>query len=320
MKFLILAALAAAGFAISYEEFSQQMASRTNKMQKSWKAGYNRYFRGWDLETMKKLMGTKLDFVADAEVEDVVVKANLPATFDARQKWSQCNSLNEIRDQATCGSCWAVSSAEVATDRHCISSNGHNTPEISGEDLLECCISCGFGCEGGYPIKAMQYWQNTGIVTGGNFGSNLGCAPYEIAPCSHGCQESQTPKCSRSCVSSYPPSKTADRHTSSKSYYVAGNVAAIQTEIYNNGPVVAAFSVYQDFYNYVSGVYYHTSGGLVGGHAVKILGWGTESGMPYWLVANSWNATWGEQGYFKIRRGTNECGFEAQCVAGLANQ
>ena len=41
--------------------------------------------------------------------------------------------------------------------------------------------------------------------------------------------------------------------------------------------------------------------------------------MDYWIVANSWSADWGESGYFKIRRGTNECGIEANALAGLAD-
>ncbi len=53
------------------------------------------------------------------------------------------------------------------------------------------------------------------------------------------------------------------------------------------------------------------------GHAVKLVGWGTEAGGDYWLVANSWNEDWGDKGFFKIRRGTNECGFESGLVAGI---
>jgi cathepsin B len=48
-----------------------------------------------------------------------------------------------------------------------------------------------------------------------------------------------------------------------------------------------------------------------------VLGWGTESGTDYWLVANSWGTSWGENGFFKIRRGSDECGIEDQAVAGL---
>ena len=44
------------------------------------------------------------------------------------------------------------------------------------------------------------------------------------------------------------------------------------------------------------GVYKHETGEFLGGHAVKILGWGVEDGMDYWLVANSWNADWGDEG------------------------
>lgn len=67
-----------------------------------------------------------------------------------------------------------------------------------------------------------------------------------------------------------------------------------------NGPVEAAFNVFEDFFDYSSGVYKHTTGGYAGGHAVKILGWGHEDGMDYWLVANSWGRDWGLDGYFKI--------------------
>ncbi|GBM91116.1 hypothetical protein AVEN_133529-1, partial [Araneus ventricosus] len=43
-------------------------------------------------------------------------------------------------------------------------------------------------------------------------------------------------------------------------------------------------------------VYRHVTGQEIGLHAVRILGWGTESGTAYWLVANSWNTDWGDKG------------------------
>lgn len=84
-----------------------------------------------------------------------------------------------------------------------------------------------------------------------------------------------------------------------------------------NGPVEASFTVYEDFVNYKSGVYVHTTGKQLGGHAVKMIGWGTENNIPYWIIVNSWNNTWGDQGTFKIRRGVNECGIESGLVAAL---
>jgi len=55
--------------------------------------------------------------------------------------------------------------------------------------------------------------------------------------------------------------------------------------------------------NYQSGIYHHVTGRQLGGHAVKIIGWGVESGTKYWICANSWNTSWGEQGFFRIKEG-----------------
>lgn len=49
-------------------------------------------------------------------------------------------------------------------------------------------------------------------------------------------------------------------------------------EIFENGPVEAAFMVYEDFLVYKSGVYKHNTGNFLGGHAIKIIGWGVEQG------------------------------------------
>ncbi len=49
----------------------------------------------------------------------------------------------------------------------------------------------------------------------------------------------------------------------------------------DDGPVEAAFTVYEDFENYAGGIYSNKGGGMVGGHAVRIVGWGVESGTPY---------------------------------------
>ena len=68
---------------------------------------------------------------------------------------------------------------------------------------------------------------------------------------------------------------------------------------------------------YKSGVYQHQSGSALGGHAVEMIGWGTENGTPYWLIKNSWNDQWGDKGTFKILRGSNECGIEGD-VSGVS--
>ena len=65
----------------------------------------------------------------------------------------------------------------------------------------------------------------------------------------------------------------------------------IQSAIFAEGPVVACFSVYQDFFSYSSGVYVYQTGDYVGGHCVKIVGWGedSKSGLNYWIVQNRYS-------------------------------
>jgi cathepsin B len=82
-----------------------------------------------------------------------------------------------------------------------------------------------------------------------------------------------------------------------------------------NGPVQTGFEVYEDFLHYKSGIYKYTDGIILGGHAVKIVGWGKEGAVNYWIVANSWGPKWGEKGYFRIAFG--ECTFEENAYVGL---
>lgn len=92
-------------------------------------------------------------------------------------------------------------------------------------------------------------------------------------------------------------------------YLYFNHKADIMREIIMQGPVQAVFRVYPDLFMYKSGVYKWSGENhdqKAHYHSVKILGWGTEKGENYWLCANSWGSDWGEQGYFKIKRGDSE--------------
>lgn len=244
--------------------------------------------------------------------EEVLEATYIPQQFDSREEWPNCPTIREIRDQGSCGSCWAFGAVESMSDRVCIHSNATVHVRLSSDDLVACCWTCGMGCNGGFPGAAWHYWVRKGIVSGGAYGSNQGCRPYEIPPCEHhvngtrpSCtgDDNKTPKCVHQCESSYNVPYAKDKNFGQKAYSVSSKVNEIQTEILNNGPVEGAFTVYEDLLHYKSGVYRHVTGNELGGHAIRILGWGVEDNTPYWLIANSWNSDWGDNGTFKIVRG-----------------
>jgi len=66
-----------------------------------------------------------------------------------------------------------------------------------------------------------------------------------------------------------------------------------------------------------TGVYTKTKNAkLIRNQYGKLIGWGVENGVDYWLVVNSWGNEWGQNGLFKIKRGTDECYVESWVYAG----
>jgi cathepsin B len=221
----------------------------------------------------------------------------VPTNFDARTQWP--NFVHAIRDQQQCGSCWAFGASEALSDRFAIASNGRVNVVLSPEDLVSCDRN-DYGCNGGYMDMAWEYMDQHGIVSDA-------CFPYTAG-------SGRAPSCATSCQNGQAFTKYQCVHGSVRQ---SKGVSQIQSEIYTNGPVEAAFTVYEDFFNYKSGVYHHVSGGVAGGHAIKLIGFGVESGTPYWLAANSWGTGWGMSGTFKIKQG--DCGIEQQVFSCTPN-
>ncbi|EYC07386.1 hypothetical protein Y032_0070g408 [Ancylostoma ceylanicum] len=279
------------------------------------------------------------------EVLTAVYGEDPPESFDARTHWPECKSIGTIRDQSACGSCWAVSSAGAMSDEICVQSNGTKKVMISDTDILSCCgTECGDGCHGGWPMEAYRWMERDGVVTGGKYRQKDACKPYAFYPCGYHKHEPYygrcpfrwpTPTCRKRCQRKYKTSYEEDKYfvnlnirillrkyngfrkRATKTYYLPNDERSIRQEIYKNGPVVAVFKVYSDFVYYKKGIYVHTDGYWTGLHAVRVIGWGRENGTDYWLVANSYNTDWGEDGYFRILRGENHCDFEDGMVGGI---
>ncbi len=202
-----------------------------------------------------------------------------PDNFDARQTWPEC--MHRVRNQGRCGASWAMAPTSSMSDRYCIQGNDHM---LSPQDLVSCDRG-NEGCKGGDLEKAMNRMQAVGAV-------DETCFPFVSG------NEGLVPPCPNYCpVGGQPWTRTRCKRV----IHIILN-SSIKFEISKIGPVVSRFDVYEDFYLYKNGIYSHQSGRQVGGLAVKVLGWGKEEDKVYWLCQNSWGASWGVGGFFKIKQ------------------
>lgn len=316
-----------------------QIAREVNAMGTTWNAVAHSRFSNWTVADAKRVLGTILP--GEEGYIPVPVKLapsrneeELPQSFDARVGFPQCSKvIGTVRDQSNCGSCWAFSGVEAFNDRLCIVHG--ETQLMSPEDTVSCCRgrACYFslGCNGGLQGGAWNWFVEEGVSSGGDWSNNgdgTTCKPYSMQSCAHhveptgdlvSCEELETystPTCTSSCSEEvYEIDYESDKHFAKSVYSIEGE-ENIMREIFENGPISVAMSVYEDFEAYSSGVYQHVTGKYLGGHAIKMIGWGIDDGVKFWICVNSWNDSWGEYGTFRILRGANECGIEGSCVAG----
>jgi cathepsin B len=164
------------------------------------------------------------------------------------------------------------------------------------------CDKTDMGCNGGWLDKAWNFMEKTGVPSDT-------CYPYASGG---GASKTCTAKCAGGEAKKMYKCKAG-------SVMESTTAAQMKSEISGSGPIETAFTVYQDFMSYKSGIYHHVTGGVEGGHAIKVLGWGVENGTDYWLCANSWGPSWGEAGTFRIKMG--DCGIDSamySCTPDLA--
>jgi len=178
---------------VTYYDRLSKIAEEINSSNTTWKATtYPRYklLQSKD-STIKAYLGSKRPTTPEQKARweskrvTYPIKLDLSTNFDSRTKWPMCESINDVRDQSNCGSCWAVSSASAISDRICIASNQQNQTRISSNDINSCCTECGNGCDGGEEDLAFRNWTTMGYVTGNEYGGNEWCSPYPFETCAH---------------------------------------------------------------------------------------------------------------------------------------
>ena len=252
LVFVALIALAASLRTVGDPDMIREITQSTDL----WTAGTTKFTGMSVYEIQRFYLGTMLNGNPNTERvthEAILELMTVPDSFDARTQWPKC--IHPVRNQAQCGSCWAFGASEALSDRFCIGSSSKVNVVLSPQDLVSCDPN-DFGCEGGYLEKAWEYMSGTGIVTDE-------CYPYTAGGGTQG-------KCKSKCKKS-KQTFTKYKANTAKAF---DTPKAIQAEILLNGPIETGFDVYEDFMSYTGGIYEHKTGGLLGGHAVKIVGWG----------------------------------------------
>ncbi|XP_008187496.1 cathepsin B isoform X2 [Acyrthosiphon pisum] len=237
--------------------------------------------------------------------------------FDARKRWPQCKTIGEVYNEGNALLSWAYATTGVFADRMCIATNGSYNKHLSTEELISC---SGIKASANGWVRdglAWEYFKTHGLVSGGSiYNTNDGCQPSKIPPVCN----LPTKINKRTCVDyCYGNDTIKYNHDHVKvRYYYHVKPKDIQKEVQTYGPVTAALNLYDDIFLHKSGVYTLTKNAkYVRLQYVKLIGWGVENGVDYWLLVNSWGNEWGQNGLLKIKRGKYGCAVESFVYAAV---
>jgi len=210
-----------------------------------------------------------------------------PASLD----WRKQGVVTTVKDQGQCGSCWSFSA--TGSMEGAVAIAGNNLTSLSEQQLMDC-DTLSESCEGGSMTSAFLY----AVLNGGMCAESA--YPYK------GVDES----CQTCTVVSKISSWTSVFYNLFDPTDDEYLMAAIQL-----GPVSVAVEADQDSWQkYTSGVITSATCGTALDHGVLVVGYDHDatSGLDYWIVKNSWGASWGQSGYVYLARGQNTCGINQQ--------
>ena len=215
----------------------------------------------------------------------------LPDSFD----WRDLGGCTPVKDQGQCGSCWAFG---TVAPFECNILIKDQEMVILSEQYLINCNQDNYGCNGGWwaheyfcgeKLDSCEEDEGPAGDYGGVIYSDL---PYTATKF----------KCS--CPYDHPYKLVG--YSS-----IPNNVDSIKQAILTYGPVSTSVSVNEEFVAYTGGIFDGGTGGITN-HAVALVGWNDDGG--YWILRNSWSASWGEGGYMRIKYGSRSVGSNSRYV------
>lgn len=227
-----------------------------------------------------------------APFENKAVTQMLPSSFDWRVV---ANGMPPIRNQLSCGSCWAF--ATVGAFECNIKIKDQTVVDLS-EQWLVSCNQNGWSCSGGWWCH--HYFLNAGDRCGGVGAVLESEFPYQW---SNGV-----------CSCPYPHEYFIDGWGYIGGQWNTPSVEQMKQAIMDHGPISVAISANNAFQAYGGGVFNGCTGGDIN-HAVVLVGWDDSQGAGgVWIMRNSWGAGWGEGGYMRIPYGCQDVGFNATYI------
>jgi len=262
-----------------YSTFKEnlELINAHNNGSSDWKMGVNQFadLTPAEFKTYLGLKPRDNSYIRSQNVED------LPPAASNDIDWVSKGAVTPVKDQQQCGSCWAFSTTG-SVEGAVFLSNG-NLNSVSEQQLVDCAGSAGNqGCNGGLMDDAFNW-----IISNKGIGSE---ASYPYTAKDGRCQSVPS-------VSTISGFKDVQQ----------GSESALMNAL-NIKPVSIAIEADQSgFQLYKSGVFKGPCGQQLD-HGVLLVGSGTDGGVDYWRIKNSWGSSWGDNGYIRVIRGQNMCG------------
>merc|ERR1712051_469093 len=240
----------------------------------NWEAGHNQ-FSDWSAAEYKSILGYVDD---ESLVKEVTV---FEETNADSVDWVTAGAVTPVKDQGQCSSCWAFSSTGALEGAHFIASK--ELLSFSEQQLVDCAgLRYGnLGCNGGMQARAFKYLESHKAEL------------ESVYPYTSGKSKKKS-----SCA--YSKDSQTSVEVSTYKNVTQNSPSQMKAALAQQPLAVSIEADKKVFQTYKSGVLDSTSCGTKLDHAVLAVGYGTENGKDYWLVKNSWNTTWGDQGYIKL--------------------